>query len=185
MRKLLNADELARYANVHKSTVLLAIRRGELRASPTEGRSSGIRIDDARDYLRSREVPIPQELLTDEAVSRVGVLTESLEILSLMRRALPPNTELVGGSDLKASLVLFGTQAMASVVLDLDVTFMNPIAVIRSLRASEHYKPTRIAVLGLRDESFSAARAAGADATFLKVHQKPLTEWLAKVVSGE
>ena len=76
MVKLLHAEELARLAGVHKSTVLLAIRRGELRASRTAGRSARIAPEDARAYLRMREKPIPAELEAHGGVARVAVLID-------------------------------------------------------------------------------------------------------------
>lgn len=183
MVKLLHAEELARLAGVHKSTVLLAIRRGELRASRTAGRSARIAPEDARAYLRMREKPIPAELEAHGGVARVAVLTESADVISLVRQALPEGTEIVGEPDISSTLLAIGAGAPVALVVDLDIQFFNPAALLRSLRASPLLRSTRILAVGLRDELFSAARSSGAEAAIEKVDQRTLSDTLRRLVA--
>ncbi len=171
--KLLHAEELARYAGVHKSTVLLAIRRGELRASRTAGRSARIAYEDARTYLRGRNRPVPDEIAATEAPPRVAVITESSEVTSIVRSALPRGIELLDG-DVYSALISVGAWNPQVVIVDLDLAFMNPMVVIRALRAASDLGPMRIVAAGLRDDLFSAARLAGADETLVKIDHKAL-----------
>ena len=181
--KLLHAEELARLAGVHKSTVLLAIRRGELRASRTAGRSARIAPEDARSYLRSRSRPVPPDLAASEPAPRVAVVTESQEVLALVRSALPDGAELLGG-DVYAALIAVGAHAPQVVVIDLDLAFMNPTVVIRALRAAPDVRQMKIIAVGLRDEMFTAARAAGADHALVKIDSTHLADLLSLAVNA-
>ena len=183
MVKLLHAEELARLAGVHKSTVLLAIRRGELRASRTAGRSARIAPEDARGYLRSRNKPIPVELEARGGITQVAVLTESAEIVALVRQAMPEGTELLGDAGLYGSLIAVGASVPAAVVIDLDMNFMNPVTLLRALRGSPTLRSARFLAVGLRDDLFGAARSAGAEVAVVKVDQKGLSETLQRIVS--
>lgn len=182
--KLLHAEELARLAGVHKSTVLLAIRRGELRASRTVGRSARIAPEDARSYLRSRERPIPSELEPSGGVVYAGAVTESLEIAQMVKQAVPEGVQFLGDGDVYASLISIGAHAPSVIVVDVDITFLNPLVLIRSLRAATQLKASKIIAVGLRDELFTAARAAGVDHALRKVEGRALTELLGQILNG-
>jgi len=183
MVKLLHAEELARLAGVHKSTVLLAIRRGELRASRTAGRSARIAPEDARGYLRLRNKPIPTELEARGGITQVAVLTESPEIVALVRQAMPEGTELLGDADVYSSLISVGSSIPSAVVVDLDVNFLNPIMLLRALRTSTTLRGARFLAVGLREDLFTAARSAGAEVAVVKVDQKGLSETLQRIVA--
>lgn len=183
IEKLLHAEELARLAGVHKSTVLLAIRRGELRASRTAGRSARIALEDARSYLRSRGRPVPPELDLRGGIPQVAVITESADVVNLARHALPGGVELLGAGEVYSALVAIGAHTPAAVVLDLDLRFMNPAVLIRALRAAPNLRGTRIVAVGLRDELFGAARTAGADGTVIKIDHRSLSEILQRFVT--
>lgn len=182
MRKLLHAEELARFAGVHKSTVLLAIRRGELKASRTAGRSARIAFEEARGYLRKRNRPVPQELNTETGTQHIAVLTELPEVQALVRASLPEGAELIGTHELYGSLLAIGAANPAAIVVDLDMVFMNPVVLVRSLRNTTGLQGVKVIVVGLRDELFSAALHAGADSAFVKVDQRGLDAALRKAL---
>lgn len=182
MVKLLHAEELARMAGVHKSTVLLAIRRGELRASRTAGRSARIAPEDARAYLRSRNRVIPPELEARGGTVQVAVLTDNPDVLAVVQQAVPDGSELIGTADLFEALILVGASTPTALVLDLDMVFMNPMVVLRALRTTTNLRNVHVVALGVRDELFGAARAVGADNAVIKIDQKTLVSLLAKVV---
>ena len=183
MVKLLHAEELAKMAGVHKSTVLLAIRRGELRASRTAGRSARIAPEDARAYLRSRNRSIPPELEARGGTVQVAVLTDNTDVLSIVQQSVPEGAELIGTADLFESLILVGASTPTAVVLDLDMVFMNPMVVLRALRTTTNLRNVSVLALGVRDELFGAARAVGADNAVIKIDQKTLSALITKVVA--
>ncbi len=169
-------------AGVHKSTILLAIRRGELHASRTVGRSARIAPEDARKYLQSRGRDVPPEL--DLALDRVAVavLSESPEVLAMIHRLAPSGAELLSAASLYAGLLAVGARAPQVIVVDLDLVFMNPIALIRSLRGAAALRNATVVAIGLRDELFGAARAVGAHDVLLKIDTRSLEDFLHRVV---
>ena len=181
MVKLLHAEELARMAGVHKSTVLLAIRRGELRASRTAGRSARIAPEDARAYLRSRNRVIPPELEARGGTVQVAVLTDNPDVLAVVQQAVPDGSELIGTADLFESLILVGASTPTALVLDLDMVFMNPVALIRALRSAASLRGAHIIAVGLRDDLFGAARTAGASDVIIKIDARTLTDVLHRL----
>lgn len=183
--KLLHAEELARLANVHKSTVLLAIRRGELKASRTAGRSARIAPEEARTYLLKRNCPVPPELERRGGMAVVALVSDAPEIVTLVRAAVPEGVELLHEADFYSALISVGAAAPDVVVIDLDLAFLNAPMIVRAMRASPHLEGVRIVALGLRDEYFAAARAAGADETFIKVDQKGLAGSLSRALTAK
>lgn len=179
--KLLHAEELARMAGVHKSTILLAIRRGELHASRTVGRSARISPEDAKAFLLDRGKEVPPEL--EEQTSRVTlvVLTENPDVLGMVRQALPGGAVVRGSSNLYGSLIAVGARAPEVIVVDLDLMFLNPALLIRALRNSPTLCATHIVGVGLRDDLFGAARTAGANDVIIKLDQRTLSDLMHRL----
>jgi excisionase family DNA binding protein len=185
MIRLLHAEELARMAGVHKSTILLAIRRGELHASRTVGRSARITPEDARKYLLDKGKTIPPKLALELDKVSLAVLTESPEVVAMVHRAAPEGVEFVTRGSLYGSLVSVGARTPQVVVVDLDLLFMNPIALIRALRTADVLRGTTVIAVGLRDDLFGAARAAGAHNVVLKIDTRSLAEVLRQIASPQ
>lgn len=181
--KLLHAEELAKLANVHKSTVLLAIRRGELKASRTAGRSARIAPEEARAYLVKRNCAVPPELEARGGRSMVTLVSETPEIVNLVRSAVPSGVELEHELDLYSALVSIGASVPDVIVVDLDLPFLNAPMIVRALRQSAHLSDVRILAIGLRDEYFAAAKAAGADETYIKVDLKGIASGIDRALS--
>ncbi len=179
---LLHAEQLARMAGVHKSTILLAIRRGELHASRTVGRSARIAVEDARRYLLERNKELPPELEQPARRATLAVLAEGTDALQVVQRALPSGFEVLGTNGLYGSLIAVGSRAPDVIVVDLDMVFMNPIGLVRSLRASPNLRAAQVVAVGLRDDLFGAARAAGAHAVVVKLDERTLHDLLARYV---
>lgn len=179
--KLLHAEELARMAGVHKSTILLAIRRGELHASRTVGRSARITPEDARKYLEGKGKDIPPEL--DLQVNRVSlaVLTESPEVVNVVQRAAPEGVEHLTAASLYSTLLVIGARVPHVIVVDLDLVFMNPVGLIRSLRSSVALRGATVIAVGLRDDLFGAARTAGAHDVVVKIDTRSLGDLLRRL----
>jgi excisionase family DNA binding protein len=181
MIKLLHAEELARMAGVHKSTILLAIRRGELHASRTVGRSARIAPEDAKAYLVARGKSIPPELELDTGRASLSVLTESPDVLAMVRHAAPSGIEFVGAGGLYGTLIAVGSRLPGILVVDLDMVFMNPVALIRALRSSASLRGAHIIAVGLRDDLFGAARTAGASDVVIKIDARTLINVLHRL----
>ncbi|MBI5516909.1 MAG: excisionase family DNA-binding protein [Deltaproteobacteria bacterium] len=160
--KLLHAEELARLAGVHKSTVLLAIRRGELNASRTVGRSVRIHPEDAVRYLQARGCAIPPELRSPGL--HVHVVSEDPEVPRWLAKVAPAGVEVHAG-DPYHLLIQVGAEGPPLVVVDLDLASMNPVQVVRALRASPGLGDTRVVAIGAQNDLFWAARSAGAAAS--------------------
>lgn len=181
MIKLLHAEELARMAGVHKSTILLAIRRGELHASRTVGRSARITPEDAKAYLLARGKAVPPELDVQAGRVTLTVLTENPDVLGMVRQALPPGVEVLGAGTLYGALIAVGSRTPGVIVVDLDMVFMNPVALIRALRGSAALRSSYIVAVGLRDDLFGAARTAGASDVVIKIDQRSLSELMHRL----
>ncbi|MFO0646186.1 MAG: helix-turn-helix domain-containing protein [Polyangiales bacterium] len=181
MIKLLHAEELARLAGVHKSTILLAIRRGELHASRTVGRSARIAPEDAKAYLEARGKSVPPELDLDVGRASISVLTESSDVLAMVRHATPHGVEFIGSGGLYGNLIAVGSRLPGILVVDLDMVFMNPVALIRALRSAASLRGAHIIAVGLRDDLFGAARTAGASDVIIKIDARTLTDVLHRL----
>lgn len=131
----MHAGELARLAGLHKTTVLQAVRRGEIRVSRTVGRSVRIALADAAAFLSSRGITLVEELSTPPAPRRLALLTERAEVHHRLAEALSPGWSLGPHQDPYAALLALGAQAPTAVVLDLDLLGINPRALVRALRA--------------------------------------------------
>lgn len=180
--KLLHAEELAKLANVHKSTVLLAIRRGELKASRTAGRSARIAPEEARAYLVKRHCEVPPELEARGGLSVVALLSETAEIVNLVRSAVPNGVALEHELNLYSAMISLGATVPDVIVVDLDLPFLSAPMIIRALRNSPQLSDVRIIAIGLRDEYFAAAKSAGAHETFIKVDLKGIAAGITRAL---
>jgi excisionase family DNA binding protein len=161
MVRYLRAEELVRLAGVAKSTVLAAIRRGEIASSRTVGRGTRISVATARAYLESRGCPIPNELREPRS-STIAVVTERADTVEQVRGAARASWTVTGGTEPYATLLWIGAHAPAIVVVDLGMALVPPFEVIRAVRASDLPADTRVLALGYGEEILAAARAVGA-----------------------
>jgi excisionase family DNA binding protein len=159
--RYLRAEELARLAGVAKSTVLAAIRRGEITSSRTVGRGTRIAIESARTYLQSRGCPIPDEL-REPRETTVAVVTEREDVVALVRAVARASWTVVGGTEAYATLLWIGVNAPAMVVVDLDMSLLHPFEVLRALREHAGLAGARVVAVGSQGELVAAARVVGA-----------------------
>jgi excisionase family DNA binding protein len=157
--RYLRAEELARFAGVAKSTVLAAIRRGEIPSSRTVGRGTRIAVETARHYLESRGRAVPAELREQRATA-IAVVTEDGGLLTRLREHVHAGWSVSGSARTYATLLAVGADAPAVVVVDLSMALMNPFDVIRGIRAAR--PSTWIVAMGSQRQLIDAALAAGA-----------------------
>ncbi len=157
--RYLRAEELARFAGVAKSTVLSAIRRGEIPSSRTVGRGTRIAVETARHYLESRGRAVPEELREQRATA-ISVVTENDSLPQRIRAFVSEGWSVSGSPRAYSSLVAIGAESPAMVVVDLALSLLNPFEVIREIRS---FGPsTWIVALGGNRALFDAAVAVGA-----------------------
>ena len=157
--RYLRAEELARFAGVAKSTVLAAIRRGEIVSSRTVGRGTRISMDSARSYLAERGAEIPDELREVRATS-IAVVTEDPMLATRIKSLLNSEWSVTGSPAAYATLLWIGEHSPASVVVDLTMAMLNPFEVIRAVRAMR--PSTWVLAVGPSKQLFDAAMAVGA-----------------------
>lgn len=162
--KLLHAGEVARLAGVHKSTVLQAVRRGDLRASRTVGRSVRVALPDAAAFLLARGVSLSEAVDAPAAPRTVALLTEHPEVHQRFGELLPAPWVLVPHQGLYDDLLSAGRFPPAVTVVDLDLLGLNPMAILRSLRAHGVLGRGPILALSQGDTALEAAVAHGAEA---------------------
>jgi excisionase family DNA binding protein len=179
--RYLRAEELARMAGLAKSTVLAAIRRGEIRSSRTLGRGTRIPFDSAREYLTQRGRDVPDELREARA-SAIAVITEQSSVTERVRALAQPNWT-VNGCGAYATLLWVGAHAPAWVVVDLEMALMNPFPVVRALAALGPRAPANIVAISTRPEMLAAAQALGATLTLLSHEFDALNRALTRTQS--
>ena len=161
--KLLQAGEVARLAGLHRTTILLAVRRGEIRASRTVGRSVRITLPDAAAYLLTRGISLTVDSSTPTEPRTMVVLTEQAEVHRRVGEALPPTWQLVPHHGLYEDLITLGHRPPSAVVLDLDVLGLNPLAVLRALHVSDVLGQVPVLALSQVDGPLAGALAQGAE----------------------
>ena len=130
-----HAAELARLAGLHRSTVLQAVRRGEIRVSRTVGRSVRIAFEDAATFLASRGLSLPVAIAAPVEPRRIQLLTEQPALHRRFQEVVPAGWKLVPHRGLYDDLLTVGARPPAAVVVDLDVLGLNPLALLRALAA--------------------------------------------------
>ena len=160
--KLLHAGEVARLAGLHKTTVLQAVRRGEIRASRTVGRSVRITLPDAAAFLLSRGISLTVSSAAPTEPRSVVVLTERAEVHQRFGEALPPAWRLAPHHGLYDDLLTLGHNPPSAIVLDLDVLGLNPLAILRAVQAHATLGAVPVLALSQLEAPLDGARAHGA-----------------------
>jgi excisionase family DNA binding protein len=161
--KLLHAGEVARLAGLHKTTVLQAVRRGEVKASRTVGRSVRIALPDAVAYLQSRGISLAVAKTAPSEPNTVVVLTEQPEVHRRFGELLTSAWRLSPHHGLYADLLTLGLRPPAAVVVDLDLLGLNPLAIVRALRADAVLGQLPLLALSQVDAPLAGAVAHGAE----------------------
>jgi excisionase family DNA binding protein len=182
--RYLRAEELARFAGVAKSTVLAAIRRGEIPSSRTVGRGTRIPYETARAYLESRGCPIPSEL-REASATAIAVITESDDVVARVRTASNAAWTVKGSREAYATLLWIGTHAPRVIVVDLGMSLLHQFEALRALRAQPLLAASRLVATGSTDELLAAALACGAHVAVRANDIDGLSRALAQEVGQE
>ena len=165
--KLLHAGEVARLAGLHKTTVLQAVRRGEIRASRTVGRSVRIALPDAAAFLQSRGISLAVDSVAPAEPRTVAVLTEDPELLHRFGDNLPTRWRLAPHHGLYDDLLTLGLRPPSAIVVDLDLLGLNPLAILRALRAHPVLGLVPVLAVAQGEGALSGALAQGAEVALM------------------
>jgi excisionase family DNA binding protein len=180
--KLLHAGEVARLAGLHKTTVLQAVRRGEIRASRTVGRSVRIALPDAAAFLQSRGISIAVASVAPAEPRTVVVLTEDPEVLHRFGEHLPTRWRLAVHQGLYDDLLTLGLRPPSAIVVDLDLLGLNPLALLRSLRAHPVLGLVPILAIAQGEAPLIGALAHGAE---VALRASEVSQWRSALSSIE
>ncbi len=177
--KLMHAGELARLAGLHKTTVLQAVRRGEIRVSRTVGRSVRIALADAAAFLGSRGITLADALATPTEPRRVVLLTERADLHRRFAESLPHGWSLTPHQDLYDALLALGACAPAALVLDLAMVGLNPDALARAIRTNPALG--RVPLLAI--SRFEAPSEGSAQPLDVALHESDAASWHAALAA--
>ncbi|TAK29679.1 MAG: DNA-binding protein [Myxococcaceae bacterium] len=180
--RLLHAGEVARLAGLHKTTVLQAVRRGEIRASRTVGRSVRIALPDAAAFLQSRGIALAEASAAPTEPRTVAVLTEDPEVLRRFGEHLPTRWQLAAHQGLYDDLITLGLRPPSAIVVDLDLLGLNPLAILRSLRAHPALGHVPLLALSQGEAPLIGALAHGAEVA-LKASE--VSQWRSALAAIE
>lgn len=186
--KTLTTGEIAKICDVNLRTVIRWIERGELKGFKLPGRGNNrVLVDDFVKFLEQHEMPVPQELKSQDN-NRVLVLDDEPAITRLISRILR-----MSGYDVSVAIDGFqgGAKLLqdrpALITLDLSMPGLDGFQVLDFIRSTEEIKNTRVIVVSaLGNEDLKRAIDAGADAVLQKPFQnQELTELVDRLLKGE
>jgi len=145
-----STTEVADICNVHRNTIILAIKKGDLRASSTPGGHNRVAHKDLVSFIRERDLPvisIPGEDEGDERRQRILVVDDDKLILKTVEKALADKYEVkVASTGYEAGLLTISFNPDL-IVLDMLLPDIDGGEVYRTLRSNEATKSVRVLVV--------------------------------------
>ena len=180
LKRALTTGEVAKHCGVNLRTVIRWIERGHLKAYQLPGRGDNrVEIPDFLDFLRKNRMPVPEAFR--EGGRRILVVEDDAQILAILKRTLEEaGYEVAVAKDGFQAGTLLGTLVPSVMTVDLRMSGMGGLEVIRQVRGNPRLAGVRILVISATPKTeLDEAIQAGADA----VIQKPFEpeELLAKV----
>lgn len=130
--------EAARLCGVDRRTMLRWVRSGRIPSHQTAGRHHRIKREDLVDFMRDRDIPIPDDLLRDATRTSILVVDDQELVrnamCSALRHLLPEANVLMAASGFDAGIVV-AKQHPDLLILDILMPGMDGIEVVRRLRA--------------------------------------------------
>ena len=143
----LTSHEIARLLGVSASAVLSWIDRGWLSAHRTPGGHRRVEKTALIDFLRQRQMPVPNELV---GVRRLLVIDDDATMLRATERQLKqqaPQLTILGADGAIDGLLKIGTFRPDAVLLDAYMPGMNGIEVCRRIRETPETAHTVIVAI--------------------------------------
>ncbi len=169
-KKNLTTGEIAKFCGVTLKTVLRWIERGELKAFKLPGARGDNRIElnDFLLFLKSNNLPIPQELKPGK--KRVLIVDDEIEFAkSIQRTFRMKGYETKIASDGFSAGAILGSFKPDLVTLDLNMPAMSGKDVVRFIRENPDFTDTKILLLSALGKSeIDDAMKIGADDACMK-----------------
>ena len=165
-KKVLSTWEAGRYCRVSPYTVRHWVRVGRLKAYVTPGGHRRIRLEDLNAFLKTHRMPLPEDF--EEGKRRLFVLAADFRRVCSAVKRLSPDLDVKGTAaafDAGLALASFEPHLM---VVDLEESAWDGIAVCRALSSSPEHSHVRLAGLGRRHDvpSLERAERAGVPVVF-------------------
>ncbi|MBB6521162.1 response regulator [Pseudoteredinibacter isoporae] len=147
--RVLTTGEAAKYCGVNFRTVIRWIERGRLEAYKLPGRGDHrIRLEDFIHFLKSNDMPVPEELCPEVSSSKVLVVEDQLEMASAMRRVLRrAGYEVEVAADGFAAGLMLAQCQPAVMTLDIKMPGMDGYEVLKTMREQAVYKNVKVLVV--------------------------------------
>ncbi|MBI4567808.1 MAG: response regulator [Planctomycetes bacterium] len=167
LKEYYSTSEVAEMVNLHRNTIILAIRNAKLPASKTPGGHSRIARKDLVEFAASRNLPINFELFpTVTNGDKVLVVDDDDLVISVITRALK-------GFGYRTAIASTGYEvgfairdfAPDVVLLDINLPDINGIEVCKKIRADESRSRIKIIAISASNDqaAIDAISEAGAD----------------------
>lgn len=146
MEKLLRTQEVAKICQVAQGTVIRWIKEGRLPASSTAGGHNRIRLNDLAALLKNLNLPIPQELASNDKV-RILIVDDETEIRKMIRWMLEQDFQNIAIEEAEEGFIA-GWQTHSFkpdlVVLDLMLPGLDGYHICEFIRRFPELKNTKI-----------------------------------------
>lgn len=167
--------EVADICNVHRNTIILAIKKGDLRASATPGGHNRIAHRDLIKFIRERDLPVIAVPGEDDALERkqkVLVVDDDSVILKFITKALQDGYEIRTASTGYEAGLLTSAFNPDLILLDMLLPDIDGGQVYRTLRNNEETASIRVLVVTAVSDDEKIRTTFGDDVPYLK---KPFT----------
>lgn len=165
----LTTGEVAKHCGVNLRTVIRWIERGLLKAYQLPGRGDNrVEAQDFVDFLRANRMPVPEAFRA--LTRRILVVEDDAQVAGILRRSLEgAGYEVTVASDGFQAGTLLGTLVPAVMTVDLRMSGVGGLEVIRQVRANPRLAGVRILIVSAMPKAeLEEARKAGADAVLSK-----------------
>lgn len=171
--KVFGVGQIAKYCHVDRTTILRWIKEGKMLAYSLPSGYYRVKAEDLLAFLRKYKMPIPSDLMGEEAV-RVLVVDDEQMMRDVMTESLQSCEEALfevetasGGVE---ACIKIGRFRPEVIVLDVMMPGMDGVDVCREIKSSPQTANTKIIVVtGYMDhEKVSRIRDVGVDAILAK-----------------
>jgi len=149
IEKALTASEIAQYCDVTPRTVTQWISEGKINAHRTPGKHSRVKREDFINFLEKYDIPVPDELRTNDGKKRILIVEDDEDMVQSIRRMLL--TENKYEIDVAYDGFVAGQKFMANkpdlVILDIKMPKVDGYKLCSAIRGDPNNKNVKIVVI--------------------------------------
>lgn len=167
-----STTEVADICNVHRNTIILAIKKGDLRASSTPGGHNRVAHKDLVKFIRERDLPviaIPGEDEEAERRQKILVVDDDPAMVRMIEEALEQERYEVrtagNGYGAGVETARFNPDL---ILLDYMLPDIDGGQVFATLRESDETRAIRVLVITALEDTAKLESTFGGDVPFLK-----------------